>query len=74
MRTILQSFLLMSAALSLVSCVTTAEGTGSVEDLERQPGVTPLPNMREGEFARAAANYANDTHSYRHRRHGMRGY
>jgi starvation-inducible outer membrane lipoprotein len=74
MKTTLQGLLLLATSFSLASCVTTPNGTGSVENLERQPGVTPLPNTSEGDFARAAAHYTTGQHSTRYGRRGMGGY
>ena len=74
MKTPLKFLLLLTTSFSLVSCVTTPNRTGSVENLERQPGVTPLPNTNEGDFARAAAHHSTGQHSTRYGRRGMGGY
>ena len=65
------ALLLSVALLGFSACSTdqpglggSVQGTGSVEDLERQSPVTDAPDVREGQMARAAADYAGD------RRHG----
>ena len=60
---------LLTAVCGLVSCVVPAQGTGSVEALERQAPVTPVPHTEAGDFARAAAHYSN---GYNHHRYGNR--
>ena len=72
MKAALRLLLPPVASLGLVSCVTPVQGTGSVEALERQSPVTPVPSVREGEFARAAADYAGDYH--RHHRYSRGGW
>jgi starvation-inducible outer membrane lipoprotein len=74
MKSALKYLLLLATSFSLASCVTTPNGTGSVENLKRQPGFTPLPNTSAGDFSRAAAHYPTGRHSTRYGRRGMSGY
>lgn len=74
MKSTLKYLLLLATSFSLASCLTTSNGTGSVENLKRQPGFTPLPNTSAGDFSRAAAHYPTGRHSTRYGRRGMSGY
>ena len=74
MKPPLLPLILLAGAAGFVSCVTPAQGTGSVENLERQAPVTPLPSTGEGDFARAAAQYSSGGHYNRSGRRGWWGY